>query len=120
MTKAQLIPINDVHAAARSPLISGATVNMGGLDWRVSALTLRHMQALTDGLEEAAEDKKKQFKTNLDGILWALQRNYPAMTLEHVLDLVDSSNYLDVLKAVMGASGVQLGNVLNSPVEPLT
>lgn len=118
--KAPQIPINDVHSAARNPLISGKDINMGGLEWRVSALTLRHMEALQNGLEIAGNDQKKQFKVNLEAILWALQRNYPALTLEHILDLIDSSNYVDVLSAVMGVSGAILGNVSKPAGEPLT
>jgi hypothetical protein len=113
------ISLEAKHKAMTHPPIKGKPVDMGGYTWTVAPLTMRHLEAVQDLLAEA-KDQREVYRANLAGIVWSLQRNYPGITLEDVLDLVDAGNYPDVLAAVAGASGVQLGNLPGVEANPST
>jgi hypothetical protein len=102
--------IEDINKSLRSPVIKGAKIEMGGYAWILPPLTLRQLDDLNDQIRESKGDERKIFEANLHGIAMALQRNYPAVSLEDMLDLVDAGNYKEVLNAMAGISGVALGN----------
>lgn len=114
--------LDDLNKAERQPPVKGVEIEMGGMVWKVSALTLRQMDALDEARKKATEkqDAKALFKANLNAIQGALARNYPGITTEDVLDLVDAENFQKVLAAVMGASGVAEGNAMAANPSTLT
>ena len=99
-------------------MIPGVTIQMGGNEWTVPPLTLGQLRKLegkirsminigADGLGITEE----QADTIAEVVAAALSRNYPDMTTDKVLNLIDLGNARQVINAVMGGSGLRPGEV---------
>jgi hypothetical protein len=98
------------HTDAPAPRFAGQEVNLGGTMYVVPPLALGALKqllpkikALTIG-EDLLPDLS-QVVDLLEICLAALRRNYPALTLEELGDIVDLGNFKTLVAAVMGAVG---------------
>jgi len=90
-------------------LYEGESIKIRGKEYIVPGLSLGQIESMADKIQSIAEngDKlSKEMMTTISEISHAaLSRNYPAMTLDEVKDMMDMRNMKVVLEAVMGASG---------------
>lgn len=98
---------------APAPRFAGQAVNLGGTTYVVPPLALGALRqllpkikALTLG-EDSLPDLS-QVADLLEICLAALRRNYPAMTLDELADIVDLVNFKPLVAAVMGQSGLEI------------
>lgn len=91
-------------------MIDGAPVKMGGKEWVVPALSFGQLRRLMPQINSLAGFVGVPSDEQIDGmgaiIHAALSRNYPEVTLEEVIDMLDLSNAANVLMAVMGQAGL--------------
>jgi hypothetical protein len=79
----------------------------GGTTYVVPALTLRSVQALQDRLSAYTGSlDAESIETVVDTVHAALTRNYPKLSRDDVADMLDLRNMGDVMKAVIGQSGL--------------
>ena len=97
-------------------MIPGVTIQMGGNEWTVPPLTLGQLRKLNDKIasmisigNDDVGITQEQADTIGEVVAAALSRNYPDMTIEKVLDLIDLGNARDVISAVLGGSGLRPG-----------
>lgn len=94
--------------SAATVRFEGRVIKLGGQDYVVPPLSLRHMQQFQPIIGELTSGKMDEvaaMKFNLDIILAAFQRNYSEMTMDQVLDLIDVGNIITVRNAVLNTSG---------------
>lgn len=84
--------------------IVGQTVNMGGSDMIVPALNFHQLQILAPDIKkmDTERDDVKRIEAQTKVIHQGLRRNYPEITVEETKELVDMTNVLRVMAAVMG------------------
>ncbi|MDO5058584.1 MAG: hypothetical protein Q4D82_01420 [Neisseria sp.] len=87
----------------------GVKVELGGEIYVVPPLTLGALEQLQDDI--AKMNGNTAFNEQVNVIskvgLAALQRNYPEMTREKLLEIVDVSNMNELFEAVMDVSGLK-------------
>lgn len=102
-----LQPLDVVHGSVRNPIIKGATIEAGGYKWEMPPMNLRQLREYQDAIKDIKKDDELAFFTvSVKAITAALSRNYPAITVEHCLDVIDAGNFQTVLKIMNGISGV--------------
>ncbi len=89
-------------------MIDGITMKLAGEEFTIPPLTFKQLKAHYPLLEdmnnpETAPIKKMESIVKLTHA--ALSRNYPALTIERVEELVDMGNLKAVSEAVLGSSG---------------
>ena len=85
----------------------GVSIEFGnGKKYTVPALTLRSFQALQDRLATFSGVDAASIETANDTVHCALVRNYPEVTRDEVSDMLDLRNMGDVMRAVLGQSGL--------------
>lgn len=94
-----------------TPRFEGEIVNLAGTDYTVPALSLRQVRELASKLEKLDAEATgmpaaEQMEAVVDVLHAALSRNYPDMTKEQVLDLIDLGNMTSLVKAAMRTSGL--------------
>lgn len=91
------------------PKFKGVNVELAGVVYVVPPLTLGMLERLQDDI--AAMNGGADFNGQVGVIvkvgLAALQRNYPDMTREKLLDIVDVANMNELFEAVMDVSGLK-------------
>jgi hypothetical protein len=91
-------------------MIPGVKIAMGGHEWMVPPLTLGQLRRLQPKLNDlTSADSLRIMDAVCEIVATALSRNYPDMNAEKVADLIDLGNRDQVVKAVMGGSGLELG-----------
>jgi hypothetical protein len=99
------------HSNGHKPKYAGVPVYMDGREWIIPALSLRqfreHYETLRKTDDLAEENWKEILQTRLPIVLLAIQRNYPDMTEEQLLDMIDLNTFLTVVKAIASASGLR-------------
>lgn len=87
----------------------GVPIYMDGQTWVVPSLSVRQYREHEDALRTASAQPSfdDQVKTMLPVIRAALGRNYPDVTEEQLLDMLDATTYFEVVRAVAGASGLK-------------
>ena len=97
--------------AAPTEAIPGIDFDFGGGRVLVLApLTLGALERLQDGLQALATDSAlapASVKTIVSVAHASLARNYPTITRDDVMELVDVGNMVDVADAVMDVSGIR-------------
>lgn len=92
------------------PKYDGTAVYMDGREWIVPALSVRqfreHHQTLSVSYN-VADDYAAYLKERLPIALAAMQRNYPELTEEQLLDMLDLKTFLDVWRAIQNVSGLR-------------
>ena len=99
------------HAAHPAPRFAGQVINLGGTDYTVPPLALGALKVLLPKIRQFAvsEDGATGLEHSedlLEVCLAVLRRNYPSMTLEELIEIVDLSNFGPLTLAVMGQSGL--------------
>jgi hypothetical protein len=94
----------------------GIKIQMGGVEYMVPPLTLgqlRRLDPMIKSMRNISSDVRSLSAEQIDAIgeivSTALGRNYPDMTAEKVLDLIDVANLNEVFFAVMTGSGLRPG-----------
>lgn len=101
------ITLDVVNNSCKNPLIRGAKIEAGGYSWEMPPLNLRQLREFMEDSKAAPEgDERALFEVSLKALHAALSRNYPLITLDHCLDMIDAGNYKTVLQIMNGASGV--------------
>lgn len=96
--------------------VKGVEKDLCGTTYVIPPLNLRALNLIQDKL--SAYDQAtgiEQLQISVDIIHAAMIRNYPEMTKEELLDIIDLENMVDVMDAVMGNSGfvkARVGEVL--------
>jgi hypothetical protein len=89
----------------------GEWVQMGMEEYRIPPLgfaAIKDMQAnleILQGMKDAGAPNDDQMKVVAEVVHAAMRRNYPDMTSEQVLDMLDLGNFRKVFEAVLGMSG---------------
>lgn len=89
-------------------MIQGDNINMGGKDWVVPALSFRQLKEHKASINKlggglAGEDQLEDVAVVVHA---ALSRNYPELTRDAVLDLLDLRNSAVCVASIMGQSGL--------------
>jgi hypothetical protein len=91
----------------------GTAIFMDGREWIVPALGVRQAREHLGQLIKFAasiDNTPEGFNKMVDEVVpilhMAFQRNYPEMTQDQLLDILDMRTFFDVMKAVMAQSGV--------------
>lgn len=98
-----------------TPKFEGEIINLAGTDYTVPALSLRQVREMAPKLDlldsnETGLPAVEQVDALVDVLHAALQRNYPSITKDELLDLIDLGNMTTLIKAAMRTSGmVKLG-----------
>lgn len=91
-------------------MIEGAKINMGGQEWVVPALSFGQLKRLMPKINTlsavGADMDAGQMDAITEVVQAAMSRNYPEMTVERVADMLDMANAGQVVRAVMGQSGL--------------
>jgi hypothetical protein len=97
----------------------GAWVRIGDEEYRVAPLGFRALQELGDKIMSLKDMQqiptREQMGVVIEIVHSAMQRNYPSMTAEQVIDMLDVGNFSPVLNSVMGASGFVRGDNSGNP-----
>jgi len=91
-------------------LIEGEEVSLGGTKYTVPALTLGQIRRMKDKIQALATLNPMtaddgNFNDFLDVVHAALGRNYPDLTREQLVDLIDLRNVKPLMQAIVNASG---------------
>ena len=91
-----------------TPQHEGITVHFAGNDWVVPALSLGQLKKLMPHFQslQGGQFSIEQIDSSLQVIHAALSRNYPALQLEDVEDLVDLASMPIIMDAILRASGL--------------
>lgn len=93
------------------PKIKGIEFDFGGEVLVIPPLSLGSLEVLQDRLATlstvASALEPAAVKTVVDAAYAALRRNYPEITREQVMDLIDVGNMQDVMAAVMDVAGLR-------------
>ncbi len=99
----------------------GEWVRFGGEEYKVPPLGFRAIQELQERIlllsSMGTLPTPEQFGVIIDVVWEALKRNYPALTREAVVDMLDVGNFQAVINAALSVSGFvkgDAGNVLTS------
>ena len=88
--------------------IKGIDINLSGVDYVVPPLNLASLQILQDKLATFTGGADvKSVGVVADCAHAALKRNYPEITREELLEVIDLGNMLELMNAIMGISGMQ-------------
>ena len=84
---------------------SGTKIMIGGSEFVFSPLSLGSIESMKDELANlGSEDLVVQAKTAVSIAHASLKRNYSEMTREEVSDMIDLSNFKEIIEAVMNVS----------------
>jgi hypothetical protein len=94
------------------PKFAGVPVVVGGEEWIVPALSLRHFREfhkkLFDIGEINSDNLPEKIGERLPIVALAVQRNYPDVTEDQLSDVLDLPTVLAVVRAIGEASGLRL------------
>jgi len=88
----------------------GVPMTIGGRDFMVPALSLKQVRALRQEIESltaippGGAITDKQIETTVSLVHAALSRNYPALTLDQVFEMIDLRNMGSFINAITGAT----------------
>lgn len=87
--------------------VKGIAIEMGGQEWIVPPISLRALEQLQERLAHFSGGIDPQSVALVaDATHAALRRNYPDISRDDVLDMLDVANMLEVMQAVMDVSGL--------------
>lgn len=88
--------------------IKGVEINLSGIDFVVPPLNLVSLQMLQEKLLNfSGGADAKSIDVVLDCAHASLKRNYPDITRDELAEIIDLGNMLELMNAIMGASGLQ-------------
>jgi hypothetical protein len=102
----------------------GITLTLGDRDYVVPPLNFRTLQALQSRLEKFSGGvDAESLDLVVDSLHGAITRNYPTLTRDDCIDMLDLGNMEEVMQAVMDVSGLKrksLDAVAEANGNPLT
>lgn len=101
--------------APRPGFIPGVAVNFAGNVLVVAPLGLLKSREAETRLKEIAGDAEKMQDFVIDFILYSLLRNYPEITREQLVELLDARSIEEASEAIRGGSGLKLVTVGELP-----
>lgn len=109
--------------AGSTPRFEGEEIELGGEKYIVPALSLRQIRELAPKLDkldstEAGLPQLEQITAVVDVLHAALSRNYPEMTQDQLLDLIDLGNMSALIAAAMRTSGLEKKVAPREPASP--
>lgn len=87
--------------------VAGHSYELSGKTYVIPALSLRSVQQLKDkilGFQNG--DPMSQVADIADIAIAAFNRNYPDMTRDELLDMIDMNNMPEIIMIIMGQSGL--------------
>jgi hypothetical protein len=90
-------------------MIDGIKISLGGEDYIVPPLNFRLLKKFDEDIRSmrdlsASTDPMGELVRMVPVITAALQRNYPDLTEDRVMDLLDLGNYRNVFEAALGVT----------------
>lgn len=95
---------------ATKPRFEGITVYMDGREWVIPPLSVRQFRTYYSTLldtDVTPENWQQKVEAKLPIVLAAIQRNYPDITEEQLLDMLDLKTFTMVMAAIANASGLR-------------
>lgn len=91
-------------------LIPGVIVEMGGTEYTIPPLNFSAIKKLSSKLATLKDmgeglPDDEQIDTMIEIIHLAVKRNYPDVTVDEVADMLDMSNAMQAVGAIMSGSG---------------
>jgi len=103
-------------------LLSGVKVQMGGRDFTLPPLTLGALKKIGDKIYILSEMSSIPTPDQIDAmaqiILSSVNRNYPEVKQDELIELLDLGNLKSVFEAVLGASGIVRGSEPGEVINP--
>lgn len=103
-------------------LLSGVKVSLSGREFTLPPLTLGALKKIGDKISILSEMSTVPTPEQIDAmcqiILSSVNRNYPEVTQDELLELIDLGNLKSVFEAVLGASGIVRSNDVGEIVNP--
>ena len=94
-------------------MIPGVKIPMGDHEYEVPPLTLGQLRRLQSRLADLSSgDTALVMGAVCEIVQAAMSRNYPNLTVENVEELIDLGNRERVIAAVLGNSGLKLGEAM--------
>ena len=94
----------------QKPKFEGVPVWMDGQEWTIPPLSVRQFRAHYTTLldtDVTPENWQEKVESRLPILLAAVQRNYPDVTEEQLLDMLDLKTFNVAMQAIANASGLR-------------
>lgn len=99
--------IETAYNSPKNPIIKGIKIDAGGYVWEMPALNMRQLRDYQNELKQTdIVDEMSVFEVSIKAIQAALNRNYPALTIDDCLEIIDAGNFQTVMDALRGVSGL--------------
>jgi len=90
-------------------LLSGVKVTMGGREYTLPPLTLGSLKRIGNKINTLSKIDSVPNEEQTDAIaqivLASVNRNYPEITQDELLEMIDLGNLKEIFEAVLGVSG---------------
>lgn len=104
------MPEETIEQKPTKPKYEGVSIYMDGREWVIPTLSVRqfrqHYKLLLD-TDVTVENWQDKVAERIPLILAAMSRNYPEVTEEQLLDMLDLRSFNAVLLAISNASGIR-------------
>ena len=103
-------------------LLSGVKVTMGGREYTLPPLTLGSLKRIGNKINTLSKIDSVPNEEQTDAIaqivLASVNRNYPEITQDELLEMIDLGNLKEIFEAVLGLSGIKKGESSGEVVSP--
>jgi secreted Zn-dependent insulinase-like peptidase len=103
-------------------LLSGVKVSMGGRDYTLPPLTLGSLKRIGNKINALSNidsvPNEEQTEAIASIVLASVNRNYPEITQDELLEMIDLGNLKEIFEAVLGVSGIKKSESSGEAVSP--
>lgn len=103
-------------------LLSGVKVSMGGRDYTLPPLTLGSLKRIGNKINALSNidsvPNEEQTEAIASIVLASVNRNYPEITQDELLEMIDLGNLKEIFEAVLGVSGIKKSESSGEVVSP--
>jgi hypothetical protein len=103
-------------------LLSGVKVSMGGRDYTLPPLTLGSLKRIGNKINALSTidsvPNEEQTEAIASIVLASVNRNYPEITQDELLEMIDLGNLKEIFEAVLGVSGIKKSESSGEAVSP--
>lgn len=86
----------------------GIKKEIGGVEYIIPPISLGTLEQMQERITQVTDSTDaSSVSTVIDATHASLKRNYPDITREHVADIIDVENMMDIYEAVMDVSGLK-------------
>lgn len=97
----------------------GVWVVLGGDEYQIPPLNFGAIQALQDKMKViqgmSGVPTMEQMRVVAEVVQMAMKRNYPDITVDEIVEMLDLGNFMKVFDALLGQSGYTKSNVGELP-----